>query len=358
MIHDPTQGAFARALRRTATPGRALAGLALGVLLLVLAGCGAKTGSLHLPPEDSSVAPRVDWIYYFVYWICLFYLGHITLVMLWFLWKYRRRPGVEPQASPSHNTPLEIAWSLPPCVLVVFFFVYGFQEYVDISTPPADAYKIQCIAKQWDFRFVYPNGGKSKELHVPKGEPVEVVLESEDVIHSFYIPRFRIKQDVVPGRFTEVWFTATTATKPGEHFWLFCAEYCGDSHSFMRSKVIVHENRADFDAWVKALAKPLSGEEVFQMYCASCHLKTEAALVGPGLKGVYGSKRKVLDAETGREIEITADEDYLRESILEPGKKLSRMGREFPNVMDPSFATKLKKSEVDAVIRYLRDELK
>jgi cytochrome c oxidase subunit 2 len=310
----------------------------------------------------------VDWLYYFIYWLCVIYFVHIILIMVYFMVRYRRQAGVDVEKSPHHSLALEISWSVPPAILVVFMFWWGFTGYVDLKEPPADAYKIQLIAKQWDFRFVYPNGVVHEELHVPPGEPIELVMESEDVLHAAFIPKFRVKQDIIPGRFTELWFTAKRPSVifPGQDdlpkskqqvdYWLFCAEFCGTSHSKMWSKVIVHTSRAEYDAWLKGEDKPMPPQKVYKIYCKSCHNTTAERLVGPSFKGLFGSQRKVFDPATGETTTVTADEQYLKESITNPGKYLSRHGDwEFGNLMTPDIANKLRPEELVNVIQFIKE---
>lgn len=339
---------------------RGLVGMAL---LALLAGCGRVGGTAQLPAQDSTIAAHVDFVYYFIFWLSVIYFVHIMVLMLYFLVRYRRRPGVEVEESPHHNLALEIFWSVPPAILVVFMFWYGFTGYLDMRTPPKDAYKIQCIAKQWDFRYIYPNGVKSTELHVPPNEPIEMVLESEDVLHAFFIPKFRVKQDIVPGRFTEVWFEATRPTDvtggdpKNKHTWdhrVFCAEYCGTSHSRMWSRVVVHESREAFEKWLSDADVPMTGEDVYKMYCASCHFVAPGISVGPSFKGLFGSTRKVFNTKTGQDEELTADEAYIEESIRDPGVRLSRVGKEFGNNMTPGIANKLRPDELKNLIEYIK----
>lgn len=336
-------------------PWLARLAVSLGLLAtsaLLLAGCGKAGGDWQLPQEASAQAAETDWVYYFIFWTNVVYFVHIVIAMGVLMVKYRRRPGVEPQKSPHHNLALEIGWSIPPIILVVLFFYFGFTQYLNLQTPPADAIKVEVTAKKWDWQFRYPNGTVSKDLHVLKDQPFRMLLQSQDVLHAFYIPKFRVKQDVVPGRTTSLWFTPTQPTGEGEHYWLFCAEYCGTNHSRMWAKVIVHADQASYDKAIEP--KALEGPDLYALYCQSCHNLEGTINVGPTFAGVFGSKRKVLDTETGKEEEVTADEAYIRESILYPGKKLSRMGREFPNGMDPTLKDRLKPEEVDKLVAFIK----
>jgi len=329
----------------------------LGVVLL-LAGCGAPEGTFQMPPQSSEHAKSIDWVYYFIFWLNVFYFVHIMALMAWFMWRYRRRPGVPPQPSPNHNLALEVGWSLPPILLCCVMFYFGFTGYIELTTPPSDAYKVEVIAKKWDWTFVYPNGGKSTDLRVLEGDTFQMVMESNDVLHSFFIPRFRVKQDVVPGRFTSVWFRPTEPSGDTP-FHLFCTEYCGTQHSTMKTGVTVYpkEQRAEFEAWVDGLIAPPDGRTLFQLNCQSCHMIDGVATVGPTFRGMFGSQREVFDPATGQTKTITADEAYLRESIVEPGKLLSRVGREFTDMMSgQSFGQRLSPEEIDLLVEFLKEQ--
>jgi cytochrome c oxidase subunit 2 len=245
-------------------------------------------------------------------------------------------------------------------VLVAFMFYWGWTGYMDMVSPPADSYKIEVQAKQWSWTFVYPNGGSSNELHLPPNVPVEMVMTSSDVLHAFYVPWFRVKRDIVPGKTSTLWFTPT---RPGgssdlatSEYKVFCAEYCGTSHSQMWAPVVVHKTRAEFEKWVKDTVKDTPWK-LYQLNCSSCHHITGPILIGPDFKGVYNSMRKVFIPETGKTIEVKGDEAYLRESILYPDAKISRMGKVFPSgVMSAQgFRDRLTPKQIDMLIEFLKD---
>ncbi|MCX7895356.1 MAG: cytochrome c oxidase subunit II, partial [Thermoanaerobaculum sp.] len=177
-----------------------------------------------LPVQASSVAPAVDALFKFIFWVSAFFFLLIVGLMLFFVVRFRRRPGYQkPTEAPSHNTFLEITWSVIPLVLVMIMGFWGFKVFLDLNTPPANAYEVQVTGQKWKWLFTYPNGHVDETLHVPVDQPVRLVMTSEDVIHSFFVPAFRVKRDVVPGRYTKLWFRATkVGTYP-----VFCAEYCG-----------------------------------------------------------------------------------------------------------------------------------
>jgi cytochrome c oxidase subunit 2 len=279
----------------------------------------APGGNFWLPERASTVAGDVDYLFNFILYVSLFFFALIVVLMVVFVVRYRRRPGVEPPPSRSHNTALELLWSGIPLLIVVYIFYVGFRTYMDMRTPPRESYEINVIAGQWDWTFKYPNGVVSSDLHVPVDQPVRLVLSSRDVIHSLFIPQFRVKMDAVPGRYNKVWFKAVT---PGE-FDLWCAEYCGTKHSDMLAQVVVH-TAGDFEAWLAGRQKYLSdlppaelGREIYRRNCASCHSTDGRAGTGPTFQGIWGETHRFTDGSTQ-----LVDENYVRESILEPSKRI------------------------------------
>ncbi|MBX7165847.1 MAG: cytochrome c oxidase subunit II [Pirellulales bacterium] len=306
------------------------------------------TGSSFLFPEQkSTVAAEVDWVFYFILTLSLIFFVIIIALMVLFMIAYRRQPGVEPADSPAHSTALEVTWSVVPGVLLIFIFYWGFAGYLDLRTPPSDSYDISVMARQWSWEFTYPNGFSDKDLHVPAGRPVRLVMTSNDVLHSLYVPAFRVKQDVVPGRYTYMWFNA----EPGE-YQLFCTEYCGTDHSDMLAKVIVHP-ADEFPAWLEKasnVAETLPPVEAGRYYyerkgCAQCHTIDGTPRVGPSFKGVYGRQEKLADGST-----VTVDENYIRESILDPQAKVVAG---FKPVMS-SYKGMLKDKQISVIIEFLK----
>ena len=321
----------------------------------VLAGKGipflaqADGATTWLPERATENAATVDGLFYFIFWICLFFFTLLMAVMVIFAIRFRRKEeGEAVEESPSHNTKLEVVWTAIPILLVVVIFFYGFQAYIDQVTPPTNAYEIQVTGQKWKWTFTYPNGYMDELLHVPADRPVRLVMASEDVIHSMSIPAFRVKQDVVPGRYTKVWFEAT---KPGEYD-IYCAEYCGDQHSSMISTVIVHTGD-EFDAWLAEHSDSLAGGSLVEggerMYnllgCKQCHTLDGAAGVGPTFKDLYGSMRHIRDQD-----DCECDEDYVRESMLDP---MARVSQGFEPVM-PTFKGRIKDKEITAVVEFLK----
>jgi cytochrome c oxidase subunit 2 len=307
-----------------------------------------EDGSFWMPPQVSTVASGVDWLFHFILAISVFFFVLIVVVMVVFILKYRRRAGHPAEASPSHNLPLELTWTGIPVLIVIVIFFFGFKGYLDLATPPANAYEVTVEGQKWNWSFTYPNGYVDSNLHVPVDRPVQLVMTSADVIHSLYVPVFRIKQDVVPGRYSKVWFEAT---EPGEYD-LFCAEYCGTSHSDMLAHVVVHPP-GEFESWLEQASNFLetmspvdAGRKLFQVRgCMQCHSMDGSAKTGPTLLGIFGRTQKMADGST-----ITVDENYIRESILEPS---ARVVAGFEPVM-PTFQGRIKDQEIMAIIEYLK----
>jgi cytochrome c oxidase subunit 2 len=320
-----------------------------GTLAARVASLAGGSGTFWLPSARSSFAGRVDDTFYLIFWVCVFFFLLILALAVYMLVKYRRR-GDEPTPleSAHHNTTLELVWSGIPLLIVLGIFVMGFRGYVDMHTPPEDSYVVSVNAQKWAWSFTYPNGYEDPELHVPAGRPVKLVMTSQDVIHCLYVPDFRTKQDVVPGRYTTAWFRAD---EPGESR-IFCAEYCGTKHSQMLSKVVVHEP-AEFDAWmakaadwIKDLPPAEAGAQVYRKKgCNQCHSVDGSGGVGPTFRAAFGARRRFADGSAGE-----MDENYVRESLLSPR---ARVVAGFDPVM-PTFQGRLKENEIAVLIEYLR----
>ena len=269
------------------------------------------------PDQASTVAGRVDALYFFLLSVSVFFGTLIFFLVIYFALKYRRRSPGERAQPVFESLHLELVWTLIPLGIVLVAFTWGARLYVTLSRPPADALEILTVGKQWMWKFQHPTGQREiNELHVPLGRPVKLTMASEDVIHSFYVPAFRVKMDVVPGRYTNVWFEAT---KTGD-FHLFCAEYCGAKHSGMIGRLIVLEPM-QYQQWlsggVTAESPEVAGERLFvQLGCNACH-RLDLKALAPPLEGVFGTQEKLTTGET-----ITVDEEYLRESILNPVAKI------------------------------------
>lgn len=284
----------------------------------------------------SNMAGKIETSFLIIAGACVVLLVAVTVTMLVFLYKYNRNRHPVPNDI-HENIPLEIAWTLIPTILVVFMFYFGWVDFDYIRNPPKDAMNVDVIARQWSWTFRYENGRQSDTLKVPVGEPVKLILTSEDVIHCLFIPAYRVKEDCVPGLKTHLWFTANEAGT----YDIFCTEYCGLEHSHMRSKLITMPV-AEFDAWYKGLggAAVDKGLELLQNKgCLGCHTIDGTPKVGPTFKGLYGSMVTVLTG--GKERVITADAWYLKQSVLEPGADIVKG---YPNIMPklPISETELK----------------
>ena len=269
------------------------------------------------PPTASAGAVQVDYLYTFLFAVSLVMTILIFGAVFIFAMKYRRRSPDEVGHYIEGSMKLEIAWSVLPFLIMLVMFGWGAKLFWDAYTPPKDAYNIYVVGKQWMWKVQYPEGQREiNELHVPTGRPVRLTLASEDVIHSFFIPAFRVKHDVVPGHYDNIWFTAT---KPGRYH-IFCAEYCGTEHSGMIGWVTVMEPAA-FENWLAGGGAEGSmaaqGQKLFeQLGCSTCHLLDEQGRC-PMLRGVYGSTVLLDDGRT-----VLADDAYIRESILNPNAKI------------------------------------
>jgi cytochrome c oxidase subunit II len=299
-----------------------------------------------MPKAVNSAADDSDMMFYAVLGLSAFFFIAIAGAVIGMTIKYRHRPGHKAMPSPAHNDAMEITWTVIPTIICVFLFIYGWRGYLTLSVAPQRAVEIQAQAYQWQWEFTHANGVKDENLHVPVDTDVRMVMTSRDVLHSFYIPAFRVKQDLVPRRYTYTWFHAT---KPGVYR-LNCTEYCGTSHSQMSKKVIVHEPGG--------YEKYLSEKNEFQnnlpplelgksLYvskgCNACHSIDGSVKIGPSWKGTYGTTQKLL---TG--VDVVIDENYIRESILAPQAK-ARMGGQMP-----SFEGQLKEKELLGIIEYFK----
>lgn len=286
---------------------------------------------------------QVDALYIYLLLVAGVMTTLIFLAVFVFAVKYRRKPGIDAHQIEG-STPLEIAWSVIPFGVMLTFFIWGAVIYFRERTPPADATEVYVVAKQWMWKIEHMEGQREiNELHVPTGQNIKLIMTSQDVIHSFYIPAFRLKQDVLPGRYTTLWFKAT---KPGRYH-LFCAEYCGTMHSGMGGDIIVMEPQ-EYAQWLASgTAAPLqeTGRELFSsLGCSTCH-RSDVQGRGPNLAGIYNKPVLLEDGRT-----VTADDDYLRESILNPTAKIVNG---FKPVM-PTFQGIVNEDQLNALIAYVK----
>lgn len=310
----------------------------------------ARAQSALMPTEGTQIATQVDNLYKFL--LVTSFIACVILIggMIYFALKYKRKTATDKTAYITHNTALEFLWSFIPLVIFMAVFAWGWYVYHEMRAMPKDALEIHVVGKQWAWEMQYKSGVKTSNLIVaPIDADVKLIMTSTDVLHSFYVPSFRIKQDVVPGRYTALWFRAN---KLGE-FHIFCTEYCGTQHSAMIGTVRI-VSRADYDRWLEEEAKigtlPLAqrGEKIFQIKaCASCHSVADASQkVGPTLFQKFGAQETLADGST-----VAFDENYLRESILNPNAKLVKGFA--ANVM-PSFQGQLSEIELTALIEYIK----
>jgi cytochrome c oxidase subunit 2 len=340
--------------------------------------------TFQLPEQMSTVAGDVDWLYYFIYWLSVVLFVGIVSAMIYFAIKYREREGHRAEPT-GHNMLLEVSWTVAPLFILVFLFHKGFQGYLDMAVPPAKSIEIRVNAKQWGWEFIYPNGGSSDKLHAPVHKPVKLVMASADVIHDFFIPAMRIKRDVVPGMYTSLWFEGTHTGKDD----IVCAEYCGGrstgpggtelpyqpsddrdnpypagqmtGHWSMHSMVYV-DTEEDYEKFVKSIGDKCDqyraegklcpvevaageGQKLsVSKGCVACHTTSGVKLVGPTWKDLF-DREESTDKGT-----VKADENYIRESILQPQAKIVTG---FQPVM-PTFSGQISDPEIDEIIAYIK----
>jgi len=269
------------------------------------------------PDQASTMASRVDNLYFYLLAVSVFFSLLIALLVIFFAIRYRRRSESELPVGVEGSLKLEIAWTVIPLLIALSFFFWGARIFFAMNRPPNDALQVYVVGKQWMWKIQHQDGQREiNELHVPVGRAVRLTMTSEDVIHDFFVPAFRVKKDVVPGRYTSLWFTAT---QPGRYH-LFCSQYCGTKHSAMIGWVEVMEPSA-FQAWLaggsasESLAS--TGAKLFAQHaCNTCH-RPDSLARGPNLEGLFGKQVKLSDGRT-----IVADEAYIRESILNPAAKI------------------------------------
>lgn len=309
------------------------------------------------PEQASTVAERVDLLYFALIGLSLVFAGILPFVILYLAVKYHRSQRVDRSNPVNSSMKLELTWAIIPLILAMGVFFWSAWLYMDMTRPPPETLEIYVIGKQWMWHAQHPSGKReNNELHVPIGQPVRLIMTSQDVIHSFYIPAFRVKQDVLPGRYTEMWFEAT---RLGEYH-LFCAEYCGTEHAVMGGRVVVM-SLGDYQRWLAtdttvvipqqgpaaAGAEPMAvaGAQLFQTQgCVSCH-RPEGGGLGPSLEGLFGETVQLATGET-----LIADETYLRESILQPN---ARVVAGYNPIM-PTYEGRLTEEQITQLIAYIK----
>lgn len=302
-----------------------------------------------MPPEGSTISSDVDALFYFLLYASIVFFVIVVGLMTFFVVRYRRKKHAAGTRTFDYNLPLEITWTAIPLVLVLIVFFWGFHDYMRLNIVPKGALEVKVTGQKWFWSFAYPEGATSvNELVVPVDKPIKLLISSKDVIHSFYVPSFRIKMDAVPNRYTIAWFQAK---RPGE-YQLFCAEYCGKGHSEMIGKVKVLSER-EYGNWLETSSasgegmKPADyGAKLYQSKaCITCHSVDGSAGTGPTFLGLYGEQQKLEGGSS-----VLVDENYVRESILNP---MAKVVLGYQPVM-PTFQGLLSDKEVDALIAYIK----
>jgi len=306
--------------------------------------------SLIMPPANSTIAGEVDALFYFILYASIVMFALVIAVTAYFLIKYRRKGKIELTSGVDHNLKLEIFWTVIPTILVFIVFYWGFNTFLKMHVAPKDAIEIKTTGQKWFWTFDYPNGSNTvNELVVPVNQPVKLLLSSTDVIHSFFVPEFRVKMDALPNRYTVAWFEATQS---GEYN-IFCTEYCGKGHSEMLGKVRVLPEIL-YEKWLSESAvdipEGMSLEEAgAKLYaskaCNTCHSLDGNTGVAPSFKGIFGNTERFMDGSN-----VTVDENYLRKSILNPQAQIV-LG--FQPVM-PTYQNVLSDRQIDALIAYIK----
>jgi cytochrome c oxidase subunit 2 len=320
---------------------------------------------LFLPEQASTFAADVDRLHIFVALTTIIMSVGVGLTAIFFFARYRRKSETQTTPHLEPSTLIEVGFVSIPLALFLLWFAIGYRQFVEQDTPPADAMDVYVMGKKWMWKFNYPEGPNSVNvLRVPAGRPVRLLMTSQDVIHSFYVPEFRVKRDANPGRYTQVWFQATV---PGR-YQILCAEYCGAGHSIMRGEVVVMK-ADEYEAWLQNLKRgPLATRQdgtnlaveqvaantslteqgkriAAEAGCMKCHTANGERHIGPTWLDMWGGKRKLKSGET-----ITVDEGYMTESIMDPQAKIV----EGYDAVMPSYQGKLAGPEIAALVEYMK----
>ncbi len=309
-----------------------------------------KSGNFWFPEGISTFAKSADSLFYFILVCSLILMLGLLAITLYFVIKYRRTPkNLVPDKHVTHHDVLETTWTVIPTLLVLFIFYWGYKDFLKISLPPMNAEEIYVVGQKWMWNFDYPKSGKKSmaELVVPVHVPIKLIMTSKDVLHSFFVPNFRIKRDVVPNRYTRIWFEAQ---KEGLYH-IFCTEFCGDGHSKMLGAVrVVSEH--EYAAWLKgetegeaAVPSVETGKKIYTQMCSACHSLDGSKMIGPSWKGIFGTKREFVSGAS-----VDADENYIRESIENPNAKIVKG---FAPQM-ASFSGLLSEKEMGSIIEFIK----
>jgi cytochrome c oxidase subunit 2 len=297
------------------------------------------------PASASAFARQVDILIWSFTGLIVLLLIPIVVCLVWFTIRYRAGSGADRSNPPTHGLRLELTWTGVPFVATLLFFAWAAKLYSGQWAPPPDALEINVVAKQWMFKAEHPGGqGEIDELHVPAGRPVRLVMTSQDVIHSLYLPALRLKQDILPDRYTTIWFEAD---EPGEYA-LRCAEYCGSEHSAMGGRFVVMRP-ADYATWLATFSVDRTlaegGERLFRrLGCSGCH-GASAVVRAPWLEGVYGSPQPLADGTV-----VVADQQYIRDSILQPKRQIVAGYRPIM----PSFGGQVSEADLLRLVAYIK----
>ncbi len=297
------------------------------------------------PERASAAALSVDYLFLFLLAVGVFFSVLIFALIFYYAVRYRRRSADEVPPLVHEPFALEVAWIVIPFIITIAIFVWGAKLFSDQFHPPANAEEVFVVGKQWMWKLQHQEGNREiDELHVPVGRPIKLVMTSEDVIHDFFVPAFRVKKDVLPGRYTSIWFQAD---KPGRYHF-FCSQYCGTDHSLMKGWVTVMEPTA-YEQWLGAGAASesmaVSGQRLFQqLECTSCHQETDTPN-GPSLMGVFGRPQML---QGGRS--VVADEAYLRDSIVNPRAQILAGYRP----LMPTYQGQVNEEQILQLIAYIK----
>ncbi len=302
-----------------------------------------------MPPGSSTVASDVDSLFYFILYASIVFFAIVVVGSAYFIWKYRRKGEATTTSGIAHNTALEVTWTVIPTILIIIVFIWGFQGFLTLNVAPGDSIEIKATGQKWFWSFDYPNGAvTTNNLTIPVNQPVKLLLSSKDVLHSFYVPNFRTKMDVLPNRYSITWFEATHT---GE-FDLFCTEFCGKGHSEMIGKVKV-VSAEDYQKFLEEASGPREGESLrdygarlyVERACVTCHSIDGSKNTCPTFLNKFGTTEQFTDGSSG-----VVDENYIRESILNPN---ARIVAGYDPVM-PTYQGILKDRDIDALVEFIK----
>jgi cytochrome c oxidase subunit II len=298
--------------------------------------------------EFSNFAKGVDTAFYFIFGISFFFLIALTTIMIFFVIKYNHKKHPKP-VQIKDNYVLEITWTIIPLIIVIVMFYFGYIAFIPMRKAPKDSLIVKTVGRMWEWEFTYSNGKKSKDLHIPVNKPVKLEMNSADVIHGLFIPAFRVKEDLVPGKESMIWFIVN---KEGEYN-IFCSAYCGLRHSYMISRAIVTDENK-YNQWVAdyfpSQTKDLPGLDLIRKNaCTGCHSIEGKRLVGPAFNGIYGKERKVVS--NGQTKSVIADNEYIKRSMIDPNSEIVEGFS--PNLMQ-SYKGVLTDEQIGQISDYLK----